>query len=125
MTLSRVANQPATTMLDESFIEFLVDNLPTDRATTFTAFLSGTLTGDVVDVSALPVVSYWEITPVDHQGGLGDYVRLYLPVDVLRSNRLRDICLVILSDHASPADLLVGAGGGLVITTGVDRGEVE
>jgi len=125
MTLSMAESQPATATLDDSFIEFLVDKLPTDRATTFTVFLSGTLTGDVVDVSTLPVVSYWEITPMDHENGLGDYVRLYLPASVFSSGRTGTISLVVLSDYANLSDLLVGLGGGLLITAGGDPGGVE
>ena len=62
---------------------------------------------------------------MDHDNGLGGYVRLYLPAEILPAQTTSNLCLIIQSDRSGLGELLAGAGRGRLVLAGVDREVAE
>ena len=105
-TYSRVA-------AGDPFLEFSIPVDLMEQPASFAAYLPVSPRRGVAFLSGVNPISTWDITPADHENGLGGYVRLYLPADIGQFvDSMGILELVVCSTSTSIVDLTSGVGNG-------------
>jgi hypothetical protein len=100
----------------EPYLEFMVADLDPVTTATFVAYWDEGEESVPIDPANLVEASYWEITPTDHENGLGNYVRLYLEPAGLNSALNERAALIVIPGNVALVDLLVGLGSARLVT---------
>lgn len=94
---------------EEWFIEFEIPGVSADSIVTIEVFHADSLAAAVASEAWLEPVSSWEITPRDHEVGLGGYVRLYISAAIVgEAMREGGLALQFKASGVSPEVLLGG-----------------
>lgn len=97
----------------DPFLEFTIPADPIAQPASFAAYLPVSPRRGIAFLSGVNPISTWEITPADHEKGLGGYVRLFLPADIGQFvDSMGILELVVCSTSTSIVDLTSGVGNG-------------
>jgi hypothetical protein len=98
-------------LISDAYVEFTFTEHSAEEIVEFTARLLPVTPSGVIPIEGLFWIAGWEVTPADHENGLGGYVRLYIPPEFLTATQPGEqICVAIHSAQLSPVELLVGLG---------------